>query len=211
MILYVESNFPLELARRQEELGEAEEILRLAQAAHVQLHFPAIALTEPFSTLDRYANERARFLQTLNTQLSDLSRSQPHQPLVANLNPLVSTLTSLRKDETDRLEAAVERMLNSGRPIALTAEIYAQARHFANQYDLCAPIESGRTPAPEFHTRYARDRPCPADHREGASHTSPRHEIRKRSRHENVLPSLKIITGRGCPVSSLARKDRFHH
>src|SRR5258706_9461127 len=54
-----------------------------------------------FLTLDRYANERARFLQTLNTQLSDLARSQPHQPLVANLNPLIPTLTSMRKDETD--------------------------------------------------------------------------------------------------------------
>jgi len=136
MILYVESNFPLELARVQEETAEVEELLKLAEARAVTLVFPAIAITEPFSTLDRYGSERARFLQTLNTQLSDLARSQPHQPLVANLNPLIPTLTSMRKDETDRLESAAARMLNCGEPIHITAAIFARARQAEIAFDM---------------------------------------------------------------------------
>jgi len=110
--VYIESNFPLELARRQEEVVEAEELLILAEAGSIELIYPAIALTEPFSTLLRYANERSRLLQTLNQQLRDLARSQSHQPLVANLSAVVASLTALRKDETDLLEQTVDRLLN---------------------------------------------------------------------------------------------------
>src|SRR5690348_7701316 len=120
MILYVESNFPLELARAQEEAPDVEELLKLCEAGSVALVFPAIAVTEPFSALDRYGNDRSRFLDTLNAQLKDLARSQPNQPLVSTLKPLVTTLTTMRKDETDRLESAVERMLSCGTPIDIS-------------------------------------------------------------------------------------------
>lgn len=136
MILYVESNFPLELARVQEESAEVEALLGIAEAGGVELVFPSIAVTEPFSTLDRYGSERARFLQTLNAQLGDLSRSQPHQPLVANMNSLVATLTTMRKDETDRLEAAVERMLNCGSAVPITAAVFAAARKAEFTFDM---------------------------------------------------------------------------
>lgn len=136
MILYVESNFPLELARLQEESQAVEEMLQLAETGRINLVFPAISLTEPFSTLDRYGNDRARFLQVLNAQLSDLARSQPHQPLVTNLNPLVAALTSMRKDETDRLESAVERMLNCGTPVHISATIFAAARRAELDFDM---------------------------------------------------------------------------
>ena len=48
MILYVESNFPLELARVQEEAAEVEELLKLAETGVVNLVFPAISVTELF-------------------------------------------------------------------------------------------------------------------------------------------------------------------
>jgi predicted nucleic acid-binding protein len=134
--VYVESNFTLELARRQEEVGEADELLKLAEAGSIELIFPAIALTEPFSTLLYYANERSRFLQTLNQQLSDLARSQPHQPLVANMATVATSLATIRKDETDFLEQAVDRMLKIGRSIPLTAGVFAAARVAETQYDL---------------------------------------------------------------------------
>jgi predicted nucleic acid-binding protein len=136
MRVYVESNFPLELARRQEEVAEAEELLKLAEAGRIELILPAIALTEPFSTLLRYANERSRVLHTLNQQLSDLARSQPHQPLVANMATVVTALTTVRKDETDLLEQAVDRILKIGRSIPLTAAVFAAARAAEVQYDL---------------------------------------------------------------------------
>jgi predicted nucleic acid-binding protein len=134
--VYIESNFPLELARRQEEVADAEDLLKLAEAQRIELVYPAIALTEPFSTLLRYANERSRVLQTLNHQLSDLARSQPHQPLVASMAPVVKLLTNLRKDETDLLEQVVDRILKVGRAVPLTASIFAAARAAEMQFDL---------------------------------------------------------------------------
>jgi predicted nucleic acid-binding protein len=136
MRVYVESNFPLELARQQEEVAQAEELLLLAESGRIELIYPAIALTEPFSTLLRYSNERSKALETLNHQLNDLGRSQPHKPLVASSAALVAALTTSIKDETDLLEHAVDRMLRCGRSITLTSSVFSSARAAEVQYGL---------------------------------------------------------------------------
>ena len=136
MIVYVESNFPLELARQQEQFQDAEQLLQLAEARQIHLRFPELSLGEPFGALDRYANARNRFLADMERQLSDLNRSQPHQPLVADLHTLVSTLVRLRRDETDRLEATVERMLACGKSLSLTLDLFRQARLAEQNLDL---------------------------------------------------------------------------
>jgi predicted nucleic acid-binding protein len=128
MRVFVESNFPLELARRQEELAQAEELLKLAEAGRIELSYPAIALTEPFSTLLRYANQRSQALATINEQLSDLARSQAHQAVVTTSAALVNALSTLQKDETDLLRQAVDRMLAVGRSLPLTPSVFVEAR-----------------------------------------------------------------------------------
>ena len=136
MITYVESNFPLELARQQEESQEVEQLLQFAEAGRIELVFPQLAVGEPFGALDRYANERNRFLGDLQRQLSELSRSLPHQSVVTDTQPLVTTLTRLRRDETDRLEEAIDRMLGCGRSIPLDASIFRDARAAEQRLDL---------------------------------------------------------------------------
>jgi predicted nucleic acid-binding protein len=136
LIVYVESNFPLELARQQEQHADAEQILLSAEARQIELRFPQISIAEPFAALDRFANERNRFLADLERQLSDLNRSQPHQPLVANLQPLVFTLIRLRRDETNLLESSVERMLSCGTAIPLTLPQFRDARSLSQSYGL---------------------------------------------------------------------------
>jgi hypothetical protein len=136
VIVYVESNFCLELAFQQEEEAHAEEILTLAEAGKLELAFPQFAVCEPFSTLNRYDNERRKLLTQLNTHLSELNRSAPQQAVVAGAQPLVETLARIGQDQADRLEAVIERMLNCGRSIALTATLFASARQFASQFDL---------------------------------------------------------------------------
>jgi len=136
MIVYVESNFCLELAFQQEEEAQAEEILQLANARRFELVLPQFAVCEPFSTLNRYDNERRRFLNDLNKQLSELNRSAQHQGIVAGMQPLVATLTRIGQDQANRLEAVVERMLHCGRTIPLTAALFASARQLEGQYDL---------------------------------------------------------------------------
>ena len=136
MIVYVESNFPLELARRQEESVAVEEILGLAEARRIELVFPQLAVLEPFGTLDRYASERNRLLADLQRQLTELSRSHSHHPLVANIQPLVATLATLRADETSRLENTVARMLGCGRSLPLTGAVFGEAVAAEQRLDL---------------------------------------------------------------------------
>jgi hypothetical protein len=136
MTVYVESNFTLELAFQQEEATHADRLLQLASEKRIELVYPEFALTEPFSTINRYGNERARFLIDLNRQLSELKRSAPHQPLVADVQPLVTTLTRLQRDQMDRLESVVERMLSCGRSLPLTSTVFDAVRHYEGQFDL---------------------------------------------------------------------------
>ncbi len=136
MIVYVESNFCLELAFQQEEEVHAQEMLKLAEAGKLELVFPQFAVCEPFSTLNRYENERREFLNDLNKQLSELNRSIPQQSVVAGTQPLVATLTRIGQDQTNRLEAVVGRMLHCGRSIALTRALFTSAQQLESRFDL---------------------------------------------------------------------------
>ena len=48
MIVYVESNFVLELAFLQEESEDCSEILQLAEAQRIELVFPSFCVGEPY-------------------------------------------------------------------------------------------------------------------------------------------------------------------
>ena len=92
MILYVESNFVLELAREQDEHMAASELLRLAETGGIELAFPAIALCEPFSAINKFRNDRARFIGSLQRQVADLDRSVALKSHAAALRPFESLL-----------------------------------------------------------------------------------------------------------------------
>ena len=53
MIVYVKSNFILEIALEQNQATAAESILALAESGQIELAFSAFALSEPFSTITR--------------------------------------------------------------------------------------------------------------------------------------------------------------
>jgi hypothetical protein len=48
MIVYVESNFILELAFLQEEHGEAETLAKFAESGQIQLAVPSFSGSEPY-------------------------------------------------------------------------------------------------------------------------------------------------------------------
>ncbi|WP_217429931.1 hypothetical protein [Rugamonas rubra] len=77
MIVYVESNFVLELAFMQEENAECEGILQLAEAGVVQLAMPAFSVGEPYETLVRRHRERRALANKLTDELKQLRRSAP--------------------------------------------------------------------------------------------------------------------------------------
>jgi len=138
VIIYVESNFVLELARRQEEGPAAEEILQLAEAGTISLAFPIFSMCEPFSTLMRYGSDRARLVQSMRDEVHELGRLEPHKDLAMTLQPVLQTLLSIARSEMDALETTVERMLRAGRAIQLTGARFAEARTVEKRFGLSA-------------------------------------------------------------------------
>jgi hypothetical protein len=134
--VYVETNFCLELALQQQEEPEGEQILQRAEAGEFSLVFPAFSISEPFSTLNRYDNERQKTFREVERLLAELNRSAPHQPLVENLRPLVASLAGIGPQQAKRLGDVVGRMLACGRSIPLTAARFAQARLLEADFDL---------------------------------------------------------------------------
>ena len=58
MIVYLESNFVLELAYLQEEHESAEEILKLAEEDRIRLVLPAYSVGEPYDSWVRRSKQR---------------------------------------------------------------------------------------------------------------------------------------------------------
>ena len=88
MTVYVESNFLLAIALAQEDTEPATAILALAEQGRLDIAFPALAVSEPFSTVSQRGRERRRLRSSLNEQVRQLGRSNPHQRIVATLRPI---------------------------------------------------------------------------------------------------------------------------
>jgi predicted nucleic acid-binding protein len=78
MIVYVESNFILELAYLQEEHENCERILKLAEAEKIRLIVPAFAIAEPFSAWVGQERRRVDLHKSLTDELRELGRSEPY-------------------------------------------------------------------------------------------------------------------------------------
>jgi predicted nucleic acid-binding protein len=136
MIVYIESNFILQLALQQEEAEEASAILKLAQNRDIELAFPTFAISEPFSTIAYHAVERRRVYEMMLRQLTQLLRSALHQQIVSTLQSLLTTWVQIDEDEITSLQATVQTLLIVGRSIETTASIFERASDYQTAYDL---------------------------------------------------------------------------
>jgi len=78
MIVYVESNFVLELTFLQEEYESCLELLRLAESQDIHLVLPAFSIGEPYETLERRSKQRQALSKQLRTAIDELARSRPY-------------------------------------------------------------------------------------------------------------------------------------
>jgi predicted nucleic acid-binding protein len=136
VIVYVESNFLLELALGQEEREFAAEILALAERRLIDLAYPAFALGEPFSTVSHRARERDRLASQVAAQVRELGRSAPHQQLAATLQHVPAALAGIGKVEFDLLEESVARLLAAGRGLQTDSDSFRRALTYQRRYDL---------------------------------------------------------------------------
>lgn len=99
MITYVESNFILELAFRQEDHSSCESLLQLAEAGLIRLVLPAYCVGEPYERLVRRDRQRRDVHRKLKDELRELARSAPYALAASNLDGLTGLLVEAGDDE----------------------------------------------------------------------------------------------------------------
>jgi len=136
MIVYVESNFVLEIALKQEQSASAESIFNLAESNKIALAFPSFALSEPFATVMHRDRERIELHQSLTKTLGQLRRSEPHKQTILDLQPLLVLLKNAVNGEFDQLHSTVARLLKFGAPLELNESTLDQAKNYQVQFGL---------------------------------------------------------------------------
>jgi predicted nucleic acid-binding protein len=127
MIVYVESNFVLELALLQEEHKSALTILEHAESGRINLLMPAFCGGEPYERMVRRAKDRKALRERLAQEVRELSRSQPYIDVSSLSRDLASILTKSAYEEKDRLDAALARIIKAAEIIPLDGPILGNA------------------------------------------------------------------------------------
>jgi len=113
MIVYVESNFVLELALLQAEHQSCQKILSLCELDNVHLVLPAISLTEPLETLVRRAKNRKSLVSQLEIEVKQLSRTALYSVQLDTLQEITALLLQSRQDEMLRLFGELDKIIKS--------------------------------------------------------------------------------------------------
>ena len=122
MILYVESNFILELAYLQEEHANCERILKLAREGVVQLILPAFAIAEPYSAWVGRKKRRQAVHTELTRELRELGRSEPYAGAPEQFQDVTKALLVSGEEEKNRLDESIESVLQACSLIPLEAD-----------------------------------------------------------------------------------------
>ena len=119
MIVYVESNFILEIVRGQSHAESAEKILQLAENRKIELVFPSFALCEPFWTITKRERDQEHLSKLLEGMIDQLPT------LLANAS----------KRERDSLWATVSRLVDIGTSIETDGACLRRALEYQKRFD----------------------------------------------------------------------------
>jgi predicted nucleic acid-binding protein len=136
VIVYVETNFLLELAYLQERSGSCEGILDLARRRAIALAIPAVSAAEARATWHRRATERREFHFALQKQIREISRSQPFHGLIEQSRDVVAALVAGGEESRERLESAIQTFASEATVIPLTDTVVGIARRHELAYSL---------------------------------------------------------------------------
>lgn len=141
MIVYIESNFILEIALEQEQLSAADAILTLAEKNMIKLAFPDFVLSEPFGRIMRERNEQNVLYNSLVNLLSNLQRSKPHKNVMNDMEPIIKVLKDAHFRRLARLHSTFEKLLGIGERANVNAACFTDALIYQQKSGL-APQDS---------------------------------------------------------------------
>lgn len=111
MIVYVESNFILEIVLKQQHAASAEAVLQLAEMGKIEIAFPSFALSEPFATITRRERDQGRLSRSIEGMLDQL--------------PIL--LADASKRERDSLWSVISRLVAIGTSLETNKDCLTQA------------------------------------------------------------------------------------
>jgi predicted nucleic acid-binding protein len=123
MIVFVESNFVLELALRQSEVQAAQSLLELAESGKIDVRIPAVSLIEPRYKLAQTASDHRRLRDAIDKQLKQMVRSAGFVDLEAKSSDLMGALATKADLDIREFEAVTRRVLDCAKILPLTHEV----------------------------------------------------------------------------------------
>jgi predicted nucleic acid-binding protein len=114
LIVYVETNFVLELAYLRPTSDNCHRLLDLAQDHRIDIVVSSFALVEARLAWQRNAKRRNRLHAAVRTELGELSRSRPLVDIPIQSQAFVAALIDTAQQDRARLEIAVETLAGIG-------------------------------------------------------------------------------------------------
>ena len=136
MIVYVESNFVLELALLQEEHRSCDSIVSLAESLAIDLAIPAFSLFEPYEVWRRRAGERTELHRRLVQEIGQLARTEPYAKTVDDLGGPASILVRSGDEDKRRLDLTLGRILDCAVVLPYQGETLRDAIRFQTSLGL---------------------------------------------------------------------------
>lgn len=136
MIVYVESNFALELAYLQEEHESCSALLRLSESSDMRLALPAFSIGEPYEAWVRRSKQKKVLHEQLIRAIRELSRSKPYQESSVEFRGLTNLLIASGEDEKRRLDKTLEKILETVEIIPIGLSIIKDAIKLQDSLDL---------------------------------------------------------------------------
>ena len=127
MIVYVESNFVLELVFAQEQHESCEQLLTLAEAGKLDLKAPAYCLAEPHEKLTRQAKNRGELQRSLRSELIQLRRTEFYTERIGAIQDIEALLAQSIQEEWRRFLRYRERLLQAAEIVPLTIGVLQYA------------------------------------------------------------------------------------
>lgn len=127
MIVYVETNFVLELALLQAEHQDCVTLLEMAAAGEMTFAIPAFSLSEPYGTLIARGKRRKDVRDTLHNIVEELSRSDPYTELPRTAQSVMDLLNNSAAEERQRLDATVGRIVAVATVLPLDGDTFRAA------------------------------------------------------------------------------------
>lgn len=127
MIVYVETNFILEIAFRQEEHASCVETLTLADEGKISLVIPSYCFGECLEKLTRQKRDRNTVANRLNVELIQIARAEEYRERARELTDAVGLLRESGLAATTRYEEVRQQLLKVGEAIPLDSEILQNA------------------------------------------------------------------------------------